>query len=160
MTDTKSQLESMITYLLGVMWENGEALRKATPGDSLKHAKTIRMLALSINQLQWISYDEAEANAKPEPKAEQGWQPIETAPKDTPVLLYEPNLKARYVSRWVEEPYPHWRGYGQGDDPSHWYPLPGVPTDAAPQPKPDAPQTEPAEWDKEQETESEEEPTA
>lgn len=71
MTDTKSQLESMITYLLGVMWEKGEALRKATAEDSLKHAKTIRMLALSINQLQWIAYDEAEDNAKPEPDAPQ-----------------------------------------------------------------------------------------
>lgn len=66
MTDTKSQLESMITYLLGVMWEQGEALRKTTPKDSLRYAKTIRMLALAINQLQWIAYDES----KPEPKAE------------------------------------------------------------------------------------------
>lgn len=54
------------------------------------------------------------------------WRPIATAPKDEAVLLYEPETGARYVSRWTEETYPHWRGYTWAE-PSHWYPLPPVP---------------------------------
>ncbi len=69
MTDTKAQLDAMIVYLLGLIWETGQKLRTATPKDAATYADTIKTLAQAINQLQWIAYEERAA-ATLEPQAE------------------------------------------------------------------------------------------
>ena len=84
MTNTKEQLDAMIVYLLGLIWETGQKLRTATPKDAATHADTIKTLAQSINQLQWINYDAAEDAAKqePEPTPEPAPPPFEPAEWD------------------------------------------------------------------------------
>ena len=72
------------------------------------------------------------------------WQTIETAPKDgTRILVFakcEPAHRyygsARiYVSEWVAIPDPtefsHWASDGIDFEPTHWMPLPPVPTPTA-----------------------------
>jgi len=59
------------------------------------------------------------------------WQPIETAPKDRPILLFCGRLPL--VSRWVVPWHGtgEWEGLGQEGmaitPPSHWMPLPEPP---------------------------------
>ena len=73
----------------------------------------------------------------------QGWQPIETAPKDgTPVLVYPPTWAKAIASiaKWnkdeyAKKPRPYWRrvdDYGKvtisrDNPPTHWMPLPAAP---------------------------------
>lgn len=69
-------------------------------------------------------------------KTSQGWQPIETAPKDrTPVLLCgDKDFMTAYPAIFVRPPldeYPHWQIYMSGKNfeqclytPTHWQPLP------------------------------------
>ena len=60
----------------------------------------------------------------------QGWQPIETAPKDeTQILLWFPEMEARHTGYWDGE---QWRiDYAEGDHSdwvvTHWMPLPPPP---------------------------------
>lgn len=81
--------------------------------------------------------------APPVTDTPQGWQPIETAPKDgTPVLLWEPEENLRHdgiamVGEYVAFPDPPPNGYHSGwfDNvngrheimPTHWQPLPAAP---------------------------------
>lgn len=55
------------------------------------------------------------------------WQPIETAPKDEPVLVVEDQWIT--VAWWFENK--HMSGWDQGDtivdNPTHWMPLPEPP---------------------------------
>lgn len=102
MTDTKSQLESMITYLLGVMWEQGELLRK--PGanaGTTKRARTIHTLALAISALNWPVGDNAPAqpDAEKEPEAE-------TEPQPPPEPQVEPVEWDQERPQPTEEPQP------------------------------------------------------
>ncbi len=72
MSDTKQQLDAMIVYLLGLIWETGQKLRATTPKDASTYADTIKTLAQAINQLQWISYEERGAvPAEPQPEPAQ-----------------------------------------------------------------------------------------
>ena len=71
MTDTKQQLDAMIVYILGLIWETGQKLRTTTPKDASIYADTIKTLAQAINQLQWVAYEERaaaklDADAQPE----------------------------------------------------------------------------------------------
>lgn len=71
------------------------------------------------------------------------WQPIETAPTDTPILVYQPGvvLSAGEMSRYSKtSPLHFYPSFVDGrdwecdlDTPSHWMPLPPPPTPAAPQ---------------------------
>lgn len=60
------------------------------------------------------------------------WQPIETAPKDGTLVLLakadDPEWPMR-CRRFVQEPYPHWRGQ-DADDATHWCELPKGPEGA------------------------------
>lgn len=71
---------------------------------------------------------------------ETKWQPIETAPKDKSVLLYDSNRKEKYCGRWDKQKYnkkpnPYWEKYARYSDivyqrtypPTHWMPLPQPP---------------------------------
>lgn len=53
------------------------------------------------------------------------WQPIETAPKDQYIIVFDPSLKRPYVSIWnyADEA---WNGESD-DNPTHWMSLPGNP---------------------------------
>lgn len=82
MSDTKNQLDAMITYLLSLVWETGQKLRTASPAEAGTHAKTIRTLTNSINQLQWINYDADAHNAKPKPQPEPDAPQVEPAEWD------------------------------------------------------------------------------
>lgn len=61
------------------------------------------------------------------------WQPIETAPSDTPLLVWQPNWPRMIVARRGTE----YRGTadkwfdseGYTSTPSHWMPLPESPRD-------------------------------
>ncbi|MBP8291141.1 MAG: hypothetical protein KAX65_00120 [Caldilineaceae bacterium] len=88
MTDTKQQLDAMIVYILGLIWETGQKLRTTTPKDASIYADTIKTLAQSINQLQWVAYEERaaaklDADAQPDaPQAEPAeWDEEQTAPE-------------------------------------------------------------------------------
>lgn len=70
------------------------------------------------------------------------WQPIETAPKDRPILLYT-KLRGVVCGYWQDDKYsknprPYWsndleRLFGRtscrGDQPTHWMKLPEKPCD-------------------------------
>ena len=57
------------------------------------------------------------------------WQPIETAPKDTAILVYHNMFTVAHFNT----AFGRWIGYGQNTsefingDPTHWMPLPQVP---------------------------------
>lgn len=82
MSDTKNQLDAMITYLLSLVWETGQKLRTASPAEAGTHAKTILTLTNSINQLQWINYDADEDAAKQEPEPEPQPEPPQVEPAE------------------------------------------------------------------------------
>lgn len=83
MNDTQSKIEATVTYLLGLIWQQGEALRAATPRDAGKHAGNIRTLAQSVNQLQWVNYDSTGARNQPDqPQPEPQDAPEEDAPDE------------------------------------------------------------------------------
>lgn len=67
---------------------------------------------------------------KPEP-TKSAWQPIETAPKDRFVLIYDPNVNSVHVAMWtqeVEDWVPEgWDMYSDTVDASHWMPIPEPP---------------------------------
>jgi hypothetical protein len=51
------------------------------------------------------------------------WQPIETAPKDRDILLYDENI---YMGQWYDKDW--WVEGGQITcNPTHWMPLPNPP---------------------------------
>ena len=62
------------------------------------------------------------------------WQLIETAPKDTAILVYAAGCKVAHFNTARDE----WIGYGTAPEthilntygrPTHWMPLPGAPSD-------------------------------
>lgn len=66
----------------------------------------------------------------PIPRLQVGWQPIETAPKDVQVLLYNPRTYSQeiIIGYWGRD---RWEA-PDGDsivvlDPTHWMPLPDAP---------------------------------
>ena len=52
------------------------------------------------------------------------WQPIETAPSNTPILVYADG--GYFVAVYILDPYPHWKGRWFLE-PTHWMPLPEPP---------------------------------
>ena len=59
------------------------------------------------------------------------WQPIETAPKNAPVLAHSTNwVGAPMIVEW-DETFSQWFEYGTGDgirpQPTHWMELPEPP---------------------------------
>jgi hypothetical protein len=66
-------------------------------------------------------------------RQQQGWQPIETAPKDREILLYG---KRRFTDGIAQGAWnsggamhlPHWMG--DVTQPTHWMPLPSPPSGA------------------------------
>lgn len=80
------------------------------------------------------------------PAAGEGWQPIETAPKDgTPIMAYQPGgtygngiafPASVGMAHWCEADAlnpAHWEGpYNPRDYPTHWMPLPDPPLSATP----------------------------
>lgn len=90
MSDTKDQTNVMIGYLLQVMYERGEMLRKETTGskEAERHAGIIVSIARSISILRepYEYYDRA-PDAQPEqPQAE----PVEYDQERTPEPEEEP----------------------------------------------------------------------
>lgn len=72
-----------------------------------------------------------------------GWQPIETAPKDQTVLVYPPLWSGRTCSiarynddKYCKKPAPYWhrdddlgqKTRSRGVPPTHWMPIPASPT--------------------------------
>jgi hypothetical protein len=55
------------------------------------------------------------------------WQPIETAPSDTPVLLYTPNLHESNSERIESRVYHDSRAGSRHAWATHWLPLPPPP---------------------------------
>lgn len=68
------------------------------------------------------------------------WQPIETAPKDSRVLLYSPTLFCGYAhpgtwdrDQYAKKPRPFWnfdwidRTNSRSNPPTHWMPIPAPP---------------------------------
>lgn len=51
------------------------------------------------------------------------WQPIETAPKDVPVILYSPDFRTPVVGKWG-----HYCKYNHPNF-TRWMPLPAPPKD-------------------------------
>lgn len=53
------------------------------------------------------------------------WNPIESAPKDSYILCYEPGMKRPYVAKWNRKKECFSSNFEQLDDetPSHWLPL-------------------------------------
>ncbi|MXP42945.1 DUF551 domain-containing protein [Allopontixanthobacter sediminis] len=67
-------------------------------------------------------------------RAEIGWQPIETAPKDgTEVLLYYPK-QGFWAEHWAVNSFQRFerRGWDMGRIPTHWQPLPAAPKGPTP----------------------------
>ena len=113
-----------------VAWIDGGDLRGVFNGNSVwVHAEDQgRMIPLYL---------------PPAPTMSEGWQPIETAPKDgTPVLVYPPTWAKAIASiaKWnkdeyAKKPRPYWRrvdDYGKvttsrDNPPTHWMPLPAAP---------------------------------
>jgi hypothetical protein len=71
----------------------------------------------------------AQAIAEARPK----WRPIETAPKDKDVLVYQPSENIVISAFWQEDGYFHgWMNWSCRSDgwqlaPTHWMPLPEPP---------------------------------
>ena len=64
------------------------------------------------------------------------WQPIETAPKDRPILLAAWVAAGPYYVLevgWWEEDGGHW-AFGSEGDPTHWMTLPSPPDQSGPAP--------------------------
>lgn len=102
----------------------------------------------AADKLRWIEryrvqrddVIEACARAMVQPAAPDGWQPIETAPKDTDVILYCKRIGV-VCGRWSDEQYatnprPYWKhdkthlfGIKQTreNQPTHWMPKPEAP---------------------------------
>lgn len=64
-----------------------------------------------------------------------GWQPIDSAPENTPVLVWHPgfgmggwNVMRRYGGEWMETAHDG-RTLKDGYDPTYWMPLPPPPTE-------------------------------
>lgn len=56
------------------------------------------------------------------------WQPIETAPKDSYILGYDPHLKHPFLMIWNIPEQRFIAGHGFGDEaPTHWMSLPPAP---------------------------------
>lgn len=66
----------------------------------------------------------------PEGSANQPtWQPIETAPKDRPILGFDPCMNAPFVMNWNVPAQQFVATYGMGDEaPSHWLGMPQLPS--------------------------------
>jgi hypothetical protein len=78
------------------------------------------------------------------PQSEPIWRDISTAPKDGPILAYNP-VQGVYATRYDRGEWPHadWYSDDLGRDaslwyprPTHWQPLPSAPLSAAPEDKP------------------------
>ena len=56
------------------------------------------------------------------------WQPIETAPKETRVLVYRPNAAGERlgIDCWMAI-YDAWSNSRPHEQPTHWMPLPKSP---------------------------------
>jgi hypothetical protein len=81
------------------------------------------------------------APAAPAPTSQ--WQDIATAPKDGPILAYNP-VQGVYATRYDRGEWPHadWYSDDLGRDaslwyprPTHWQPLPSAPLSASPEAK-------------------------
>lgn len=90
------------------------------------------------------------------PTGQNGWQPIETAPRDDRVLLFVPAFGAWIASWWpgswsyAREQWAIHSPFARGDkaifgvdapQPTHWMPLPAPPTSGASSPMDAAPAT-------------------
>ena len=89
-------------------------------------AKTqIEALEMARDNIQWYI-----DNLPDEPDVPEGWQPIETAPKDCRILIGREGHPWVYSGFWSDRSR-HWStGYGAMDyfdSPTHWMPLPAAP---------------------------------
>lgn len=58
MNDTHSKIEATITYILGLIWQQGEALRAATDAKTRKsHVRAIHVLADAARSLVYAHSD-------------------------------------------------------------------------------------------------------
>ena len=90
MSDTKDQTNVMIGYLLQVMYERGEMLRKETTGskEAERHAGIIISLSRSISILREpYEYLNRPPDQEPQPDAQPQAEPVEwdteNAPQET-----------------------------------------------------------------------------
>jgi hypothetical protein len=115
---------------LGPYWRvphvNGDTRHRLYP----KVLKTKWAHAFHQAALQYAEQRIAQLAAAPEPPAEDGWQPIETAPKDCrDVLCYVDGIGMGQMVLYWNDGY--WRekanGMGLKITPTHWQPLPAPP---------------------------------
>ena len=121
--------------------------------DALRQAEARELAALAeldeanamLRKFSWSQFRLDEAKAK---LREFAWQPIETAPRDRPILLYRPGAVGdRRVSpggwngcRYHSNPRPYWDCFVANTDtrwcrdfpPTHWMDLPEPPTEVTP----------------------------
>jgi hypothetical protein len=120
----------------------------ATSAPTVEQIKALRERHGATNQTWIYGFDEAidavlalYADTR-QPQAEPGWQPIETAPKDTFVLVRaqawaRPAIGA--LRLWYRPSPPAWTWLDENGDelspyeyegpPTHWMPLPPAPRD-------------------------------
>lgn len=132
--------EQRAARLIGVLKEYEEADVRALARDILAGLKRYGDKGLRLQM-------EALARAVLAQETRPTWQPIETAPKNIPLLLWDAKRQVAVSGRWCVEPTldspngyePGWAGWSCDDDliiwddhgPTHWMPL---------DPPPDQPQ--------------------
>lgn len=114
------------------------------PDDIMQTARdAARRMTLEVDDdgRPYIPVDDIEEIAKSildeRNRRKDGWQPIETAPKDgTKVLVYT-EYGRTFVAAWWED-YDDWRYHYEGyvTKPTHWMPLPEPPITDRQQPSP------------------------
>jgi hypothetical protein len=107
-----------------------------TPSEAIKELQEYQ----SCHSGRWEALDLALAalSASPVPPAlrreEDGWQPIETAPKDENILLWVPDDYGVNRGYWDDEQQDwHWDSKATSAPPTHWRPLPLPPSVDPPQ---------------------------
>lgn len=85
-----------------------------------------------VPKIGCVQHDCAECQARAALSAPAGWQPIETAPKDSRSrLVWCPARENIYVVCWDNYEKSWWHSGDGGrllDEPTHWMPLPAAPS--------------------------------
>jgi hypothetical protein len=144
-TRTDNQRLASLEQLTGLVDGLLEEIRGIAERHEHSHEYSVKRAAdLCDKFLRTVAEEFAQSPAPAAPAPTSQWQDIATAPKDGPILAYNP-VQGVYATRYDRGEWPHadWYSDDLGRDaslwyprPTHWQPLPSAPLSAAPEDKP------------------------